>query len=84
MTDDPAGLVDLAKAAKAVDDMRQRYIDNPASRKATLRATAQLVKDAYLEGRIGRFTFAADEPPARGGNDQAPSPLEYFLIGSAF
>ncbi len=52
--------------------------------KVTLRATAKLVKDAFLQGRIGRFHFDCDEPPSRGGDDNAPSPLEYFLVGAAF
>lgn len=70
--------------------MRQAYLEGFARRKeagrgtVTLRATAKLVKDAYLQGRIGRFHFDCDEPPSRGGEDKAPSPLEYFIIGSAF
>ena len=64
--------------------MRQNYLDKPGSSIATLRATANLVKDTYLEGRVGRFHFTCDEPPERGGEDQAPSPLEFFLIGAAF
>lgn len=70
--------------------MRQAYLDGLERRKqagrgtVTLRATAKLVKDAYLQGRIGRFHFDCDEPPSRGGEDRAPSPLEYFMIGAAF
>lgn len=84
MTEENKGLVEFEKARKAYDEMKARYRANPASGTVTLRATARLVKDAYLEGRIGKFKFAADEPPARGGDDQAPSPLEHFLIGAAF
>jgi hypothetical protein len=85
MSDDPTkGRTDLIKTRKAYEDMRQKYLDKPGFSVATLRATAKLVKDTYLEGRIGRFHFTCDEPPERGGEDQAPSPLEYFMIGAAF
>ena len=52
--------------------------------KVTLRATAKLVENVFLKGRIGRFQFDCDEPVSRGGDDKAPSPLEYFMIGAAF
>ncbi len=78
------GIVEVEKARKAYDEMKARYQANPASGMVTLRATARLVKNALLEGRIGKFKFTADEPPERGGDDQAPSPLEHFLIGAAF
>ena len=75
--------IDLAKLKDAFDD---GYENRKQSGKGSviLRATAVLVKDAFLKGRIGRFTFECDEPPSRGGEDKAPSPLEYFLIGAAF
>ncbi|MEI8130845.1 MAG: hypothetical protein WCG34_00330 [Leptolinea sp.] len=79
-----SGRVDLEKARQALDTMKEQYLADPRASKATLRATAKLVKDATLEGRIGRFHFICDEPPSRGGQDQAPSPLEYFLIGAVF
>ncbi len=78
------GRIDLVKTRKAYEMMRQKYIDKPGYSLATLRATAKLVNDTYLEGRIGRFHFTCDEPPERGGDDRAPSPLEYFMIGAAF
>jgi hypothetical protein len=80
----PPGRVNMEIARKALDAMKERYVADPKTSKATLRATAKLVKNASLEGRIGRFHFNCDEPPSRGGEDQAPSPLEYFLIGAAF
>jgi hypothetical protein len=69
---------------KALDATRERISSGAWNGMATLRATAHLVQNARLEGRIGRFNFVADEPPERGGEDSAPSPLEYFLIGTAF
>jgi hypothetical protein len=81
---DHEGRIDLEKGRAALAEVRSRYQADPGSSQATLRATARLVKDTFLEGRIGRFTFECDEPPSRGGEDKAPSPLEYFLIGAAF
>jgi hypothetical protein len=83
MMDSKHNRIDLPKLKEAFDrgyDLRQKAGKHPV----TLRATANLVDNAYLEGRIGRFHFTCDEPPARGGEDKAPSPLEYFLIGAAF
>ncbi len=78
------GRVNLEKARQAIERMHKKYTDNPQSSKVLLRATAKLVKDTLFEGRIGKFTFQCDEPPERGGQDLAPSPLEFFLIGAAF
>jgi organic hydroperoxide reductase OsmC/OhrA len=76
------GRVDLEKARRAYDAGRERRLK--IGGKVTLRATASIVKDAYIEGRIGKYHFACDEPPERGGDDRAASPLEFFLIGAAF
>lgn len=84
MEEQGKGIVDLEKGRRAIEHTRERIEQGQWNGMATLRATARLVKDAYIEGRAGRFTFAADEPPDRGGEDKAPSPLEFFLIGAAF
>jgi hypothetical protein len=84
MQSQPQGRVDLAHGKEVLDAMRERIQSGQWNGIATLRATAKLVKEAYIEGRIGRFTFACDEPADRGGSDAAPSPLEFFLIGAAF
>ncbi|MGB8252013.1 MAG: hypothetical protein WCF08_02260 [Anaerolineaceae bacterium] len=76
------GRIDLEKARHAYDAGRERRLKTGG--KVTLRATASIVKDAYIEGRIGKYHFACDEPPERGGEDRAASPLEFFLIGAAF
>ncbi len=81
---DSEGRVDLANSKRAYDEARARYIAKPGSSTVTLRATARLVQNALLEGRIGRYHFTCDEPPARGGEDKAASPLEYFLMGTVF
>jgi putative redox protein len=61
-------------------NLRQKAGQHPV----TLRATAALEENTKLSGRIGKYHFDCDEPPARGGNDTAPSPLEFFLVGTAF
>ena len=76
------GRIDLEKAQRAYEAGRERRLRSGG--KVTLRATAQLVENTYLEGRIGKFHFASDEPPERGGDDRAASPLEHFLMGAAF
>jgi len=84
MTEKPENRIDADQGRAALEAMRQRYQEDPRRSQATLRATANLKKNTLLEGRIGRFHFSCDEPPVRGGNDEAPSPLEFFLIGAAF
>ena len=81
---EPGGRVDLERMGKAYDEGKARYLANPGSSTVTLRATAKLVKNALMEGRIGKYHFTCDEPQGRGGEDAAASPLEYFLAGAAF
>jgi uncharacterized membrane protein YgcG len=40
------------------------------------RATARILQDVHLEGRMGRFVVEADEPLARGGTERGPSSLD--------
>ncbi|MGH7608429.1 MAG: hypothetical protein ACREOD_00570 [Candidatus Dormibacteria bacterium] len=50
----------------------------------TQRAVARIERDLHMVGRVGRFHLESDEPPARGGQDRAPAPLQYLLAGAAF
>ncbi len=36
------------------------------------------------EGKVRKFTVTCDEPPAAGGADSAPAPLEYLLLSLGF
>ena len=36
-----------------------------------------------VEARKRHFTFLVDEPAERGGTDQGPNPLAYFIAGAA-
>jgi uncharacterized OsmC-like protein len=73
-----------------LDHLQETFDKGYAMRKeagshpVTLRATAHLVENAHLHGRIGKYQFDCDEPPERGGQDSAPSPLEFFMVGTAF
>jgi len=84
MTEVSKGKIDLELGKQALDETREKIERGEWDGKATLRATAKVISGTYLEGRIGRFQFACDEPPNRGGTDRAATPLEYFLMGAAF
>lgn len=49
------------------------------SERVDLRRVARL----KLEARKRSFKFVVDEPPERGGTDQGPNPLAYFVAGAA-
>ena len=43
-------------------------------------ASGRMLTHAASEIAVRDFTVVADEPPSRGGDDRAPTPLEYVLI----
>src|SRR6266571_5001652 len=43
-------------------------------------ASGRMVTHAASEIAVRQFAVLADEPPSRGGQDRAPTPLEYVLI----
>ena len=45
------------------------------------RALTRVISDFVGEGKVRDHIFISDEPPARGGTDKGPSPLEYFIAG---
>jgi len=47
------------------------------------RVDLRRVDHLKLEARKREFTFTVDEPPERGGTDQGPNPLAYFIAGAA-
>src|SRR3989441_2280272 len=47
------------------------------------RVDIRRVKHLKFEARKGRFRFEIDEPKERGGTDEAPNPLAYFIAGAA-
>src|ERR687888_2752543 len=43
-------------------------------------AAGRMLSPAASEIAVREFLVVADEPPSRGGEDRAPTPLEYVLI----
>ncbi len=79
------GRVDLDKQMREILRLRQEMSARPAEqRRTTTRATARILDNVHLEGRMGRFIVEADEPLARGGTELGPSPLQYLMVGTAF
>jgi hypothetical protein len=77
--------VDLAKQQHEIERMRAELsARSREERRVTTRATARILDNVHLEGRMGRFTVEADEPLARGGTEQGASPLQYLMVGTAF
>ena len=71
----------MAEIVRLRDEMRAK---TPAQRRTTTRAVARILDDVHLEGRMGKFVVESDEPVARGGTEQGPSPLQYLMMGTAF
>jgi len=47
------------------------------------RVDLRRVDHLKVEARKRHFTFLVDEPEERGGTDQGPNPLAYFIAGAA-
>jgi len=47
------------------------------------RVDLRRVDHLKVEARKSHFVFYADEPAERGGTDQGPNPLAYFIAGAA-
>lgn len=47
------------------------------------RVDLRRVDHLKMEARKRMFAFVVDEPPERGGTDQGPNPLAYFIAGAA-
>jgi putative redox protein len=47
------------------------------------RVDVKRVSHLEFEARKRDFTFTIDEPPERGGTDEGPNPLAYFVAGAA-
>ena len=85
MTEPQPGRVNLEKQQREIERLRTEMgALPPEGRRITTRAVARILDDVHLEGRMGKFLVYADEPVSRGGTEQGPSPLQYFMVGVAF
>jgi hypothetical protein len=79
------GRVDLERQLAEIERIRAEKSALPApERRVTTRAVARIATDTRIEGRLGRFVVHSDEPAERGGDDSAPSPLQYLMAAVAF
>ncbi|MCK5894456.1 MAG: OsmC family protein [Endozoicomonadaceae bacterium] len=49
----------------------------------TVSISTHMEASHLVTGQLGRHTILIDQPVATGGQDQGPSPLEYFLFSVA-
>lgn len=62
--------------------LNPRYSEAPLrTASKTLRAAGRRSGPARTELTVRGFGFLADQPVARGGSDQGPSPMEYLIGG---
>ena len=81
----PKSRVNLDKQMSEIVRLREEMsAKSPEQRRTTTRAVARILEDVHLEGRMGKFVVESDEPLARGGTEQGPSPLQYLMMGTAF
>ena len=64
-----------------VQESVERLKADPSTGTNHNRAVTRVIHDFVGEGRVRDHVFVSDEPPARGGTDKGPSPLEYFIAG---
>jgi hypothetical protein len=84
-SDRASSRVDLKKQMAEIERLRREMRSKPfAERKVTTRAVARILEDVHLEGRMGKFVVESDEPLSRGGTERGASPLQYFMMGTAF
>ena len=53
-------------------------------REFTVEVDAQKLERMRKEGHVRGFTLMCDEGPNVGGDNTAPNPLGYYLLGVAF
>lgn len=58
---------------------RDAVSDDPTKAAVVFRAEARAHSAVASTVTLGRFEVEVDEPPALGGEDTAPNPVEYFL-----
>lgn len=55
----------------------------PPYDRGTVRTDLKIIEQMHFEAKCFGFTIPIDEPPERGGRNEAPDPLVYFVTGAA-
>jgi hypothetical protein len=84
MSEQPKSRVNLELMRAEYERFRAAAATRPERGKISFRAAARILEDVHLEGTVRGHRLEADEPPERGGQNRAPAPLSYFLMGAAF
>src|SRR3954447_24532239 len=75
---DIQGRVDLARQRREIERIRADLSSKARDeRRGATRATARILDNFHREGRLGCLVVESEEPIARGGTEQGPSPLQY-------
>ena len=67
------------KLKQLISDTQSAFRSDPNAAKATFRSSSRLTEGFRSEVSIRQHRLAADEPPALGGADSAPNPVELIL-----
>lgn len=71
-----------ASSRAAKTGLNPRYTEAPQRTSSkTLRVAGRWSGPVRTELTVRGFDFVADQPVARGGSDQGPSPMEYMVAG---
>ena len=68
-----------AHLKQLISDTQSAFGANPDTAKVTFQSTSRLTEGFRSEVSIRQHKLAADEPPALGGTDSAPTPVELIL-----
>jgi uncharacterized OsmC-like protein len=68
-----------AELKQLISDTQSAFRADPAAAKATFTSSSRLTEGFRSEVSIRQHRLAADEPPALGGADSGPNPVELVL-----
>src|SRR3989337_329133 len=68
-----------AKLKQLISDTQAAFRAQPEAAKATFTSSSRLTDGFRSEVSIGQHGLVADEPPALGGADSGPNPVELIL-----
>ena len=73
----------ITKFKQLFDDSRAAFRDDPAKATAAFAVESRQVGGFQSSVQARQFRFHADEPESLGGEDTAPTPVEYLLVSLA-